>query len=122
MKYLLIVMALFCGSARADSQLISNALFCGLLAADRVQTGKISKSNRYSEKNPVFSKSPSIRSMNIYFPSACGVFVIANKYIPKKIHIYKKYYIHKKWLSRFTIGAQAAAVNHNINIGFSLRY
>ncbi len=117
MKYLVLVMALFCGSVQADSQLLSNTLFCGLLVADRVQTGKISASSRYEEKNPLLPKSPSSRAMNGYFSASCAGFVLANKYLPEKIHIYKKYYISKKWLSRLAVVAQASAIGYNLSIG-----
>jgi len=120
MKYLLMALLLFCSSVQADNEILSDVLFCSLLAADRVQTGKISASSRYEEANPLLTKSPSIRVMNTYFSSACVGFIAANKYLPEKIYFYKRYYISKKWLSRFTIGAQMSAVSYNISVGIPL--
>ncbi len=115
MKYLLVVIALFCGSVQADSSWLSlkNLKYTAstLLIVDLIQTHEISRNDRYVEANPVLGENPSKEKINLYFSSAILLNQFATKYLS---------YGFQKFIQVAVISVETSYIAGNASIGVKM--
>ena len=88
-------------------------VFTGLQVVDWAQTREIARNPHYYEVNPILGSSPSAVEVNAYFlATTVGHYAVARALPPH----------HRKVWQYVWIGAQAATVTHNYQIGIRIDF
>lgn len=113
--FLIVLMVSGCangGWTRADTY--RQAAMITVSGADWLQTRQIAKNpDKFYEMNPILGKHPSTGEVDLYFAASLAAHTAIAMALPPKYREFWQY---------FWIGAEAATVAHNLDVGVKIQF